>query len=86
MHGKGLVHLDVKGANIFIDANTNWLLGDFGSCRPIGEIVLSSTDIFFHRRILGLKAQRAYDIYMLLVTFLIQALDDHKPNFRQFLL
>eukprot|EP01038_Epipyxis_sp_PR26KG_P014337 gene14337-19229_t len=30
---QNIIHMDVKGDNIFIDATGDWVLGDFGSCK-----------------------------------------------------
>lgn len=46
MHGLGLVHMDVKSENVFVDWDAGWNLGDFGSTKEIGEIVHSFTDVF----------------------------------------
>jgi serine/threonine protein kinase len=39
IHSKGILHMDIKGSNIFIDSEGKWLLSDFGSSCPIGSIV-----------------------------------------------
>jgi serine/threonine protein kinase len=80
IHTPGLVHTDVKGDNIFIDATGKWLLGDFGPCRPIGEEILSTTDMFCFCKLLGEKDHPKYDLFMLLVVLLIESL----PNKHDF--
>lgn len=72
MHGLNLVHMDVKGSNIFIDQGGNWFLGDFGSTRDIGEAVITTTPSFYPTNICGLPAHPKYDWFMLLVTILIE--------------
>ncbi len=80
IHTCNLVHMDVKGDNVFIDATGKWLLGDFGSCRPIGEDILSTTDMFYISKLVGAKAHPKYDFFMLLVMLLIESL----PNKHDF--
>ena len=74
MHGLGLVHMDVKGSNIFIDQAGDWYLGDFGSTRNIGENVLTTTPSFYPTSLSGLPALPKYDWFMLLVAILIEVM------------
>lgn len=78
MHSKNLVHMDIKGANIFIGAGSGgpWHLGDFGSSRKIGDLVLSTTFFFYKEDVLGKPALPEYDWYMFLVVILIESLAD----------
>jgi serine/threonine protein kinase len=78
MHEKGLIHLDIKGSNIFIGKETGspWCIGDFGSSRRVGETVLSTTFFFYKKDIRKTPALAEYDWYMLLVVILIESLDD----------
>lgn len=76
MHDRGLVHMDIKGANIFCDMNGHWFLGDFGSCCRINELVTSSTTFFCKEDVRRKPAMLEYDWFMLLVTLLIESLDD----------
>jgi serine/threonine protein kinase len=78
MHSKQLVHMDVKGTNIFVgsEAGCPWRIGDFGSCRKLGENVLSTTYFFCNVDARGKPALPKYDWYMLLVAILIESLDD----------
>ena len=46
LHALGLVHMDVKSDNVFMDSVANFDLGDFGSTREIGACVWSFTQIF----------------------------------------
>lgn len=39
MHAYGLVHMDVKSDNIFLDPDARWDLGEFGSSKEIGATV-----------------------------------------------
>lgn len=43
MHARGLVHCDVKSANVLVAHGGAWLLSDFGSCARVGEPVTSAT-------------------------------------------
>lgn len=43
IHSFNLVHMDIKGDNIFIDSNGSWFLGDFGSCTLEHEEITSFT-------------------------------------------
>jgi hypothetical protein len=73
MHVNGIVHLDVKGDNIFIDQSGKWHLGDFGSCKPVGQPVTSSTPGYYPRELRGSLAAPAFDDFMLAFTLLIAA-------------
>lgn len=84
MHARNVVHMDVKSDNIFLDLDGRWLLGDFGSCRFIGETILSTTEMFYHSRLIGKPALPCYDFFMLLVVLLIETLPD-KRSYRQVL-
>ena len=46
IHSRGLVHMDVKPPNIFVDTDGNWFLGDYGSCVKIGETIHSCSEQF----------------------------------------
>jgi len=72
MHGLNLVHMDVKGSNIFIDQGGDWYLGDFGSTCDSGEAVITTTPSFYPNNLCGLPAHPKYDWFMLLVTILIE--------------
>ncbi len=80
VHSKSLVHMDVKGHNIFMDSDGRWVLGDFGSCTKIGEKITSCSDIFYFEKLLNKEALPKYDMYMLMITLLIETLSD-KHNF-----
>ncbi|KAL0047618.1 hypothetical protein WJX82_007839 [Trebouxia sp. C0006] len=43
IHSKRLVHMEVKGNNIFVDMFGNWWLGDLGSAVQMGGFVHSTT-------------------------------------------
>ena len=66
MHKKGYVHMDVKAANIFVDFNRRWLLGDFGSCKLIDDKITSSTFMFCYENTSFQKAHPKYDLFMLM--------------------
>lgn len=80
IHQAGLVHMDVKGANIFVDQNGAWYLGDFGSCVPVDTPIISYTRMFYWKRFnLGdipsescEKAKFQYDWQMLAVALVVQ--------------
>ena len=80
MHDRNIVHMDVKGDNMLLDWNGNWLLGDFDSCRFIGEAILSTTEMFYHSRLSGTPAHPRHDYFMLLVVLIIESLPK-KRNF-----
>jgi serine/threonine protein kinase len=72
MHSLDLVHMDVKGSNIFIDQAGDWFLGDFGSTCVKGETVITSTPSFYPTNLGGVSAYPKYDWFMLLVAILIE--------------
>jgi len=76
IHSNNIVHLDIKGDNIFIDANGEWFIGDFGSCKRIGDTVVTTTTLFHWQNIVGKKATPHFDYSMLLVMLLIELLPD----------
>jgi len=76
IHSRGLVHMDVKADNVFIDSGGNWVLGDFGSCKHINDQITSTTSMFYHRKLGKEPALPKYDYYMLLVMLLIETLED----------
>ena len=70
VHAAGFVHMDVKEANVFVDAAGNWALGDFGSAVREGAAITSTTR-GLHPGLAGwaaarppLCARRAHDLYM----------------------
>jgi serine/threonine protein kinase len=67
----GLVHMDVKGDNVFFDNSGAWFLGDFGSACMIGGRIRSSTYTFYHGAMDDVAHPR-YDWFMLLVLLLIE--------------
>lgn len=79
IHASGFVHMDIKGDNIFIDWDGNWVIADFGSCKLRGEPVTSTTKIFYYENLFGKPAIPEFDYFMLLVVLLIETLPDkHK--------
>jgi hypothetical protein len=79
MHLSGLIHMDVKGDNIFVDGQGNWLIGDFGSCKKVGDPVGSTTKLFYFENVNGKCARPEIDYFMILVVLLIETLPDkHK--------
>lgn len=71
LHGRGYVHMDVKGANIFVLANGEWSLGDFGSCVRVNEPIKTTT-VWCYPKLLKSSdvALFEYDWYMLAVALL----------------
>jgi hypothetical protein len=70
VHAAGFVHMDVKEANVFVDAAGFWALGDFGSAVRKGEAIMSTTR-GLHPGLAGwraahppLLARREHDLYM----------------------
>jgi serine/threonine protein kinase len=78
IHLEGFVHLDVKAMNVFVDHNSHWFLGDFGSCKPIGMLVTSSTFQFCYEDIGCKPAHPKYDWFMFLLLILIESLKDRR--------
>lgn len=76
IHSVGIVHLDVKGDNIFVGGDGEWVLADFGSCKYVDEEIISTTALFHHTKLTGKKAVVGFDFFMLLVTLLIELLPD----------
>jgi serine/threonine protein kinase len=74
LHDHKYVHMDIKGANIFLDRHGSWYLSDFGSCVKVGEPISSYTQWFYPERLrLGVTPARfLYDWYMLGVALVIQ--------------
>jgi hypothetical protein len=70
LHKAGLAHLDVKPSNIFVDLDGACFLGDFGSVRPLGSRVSSTTPEFLpaHMRWNSRISSVEHDLWMLLVT------------------
>ena len=89
IHKAGFVHMDVKGANIFLDQSGDFYLGDFGSCVRVNTRIISYTAMFYWKRF-KLKetpaedaksapippdnAEFRYDWQMLAVALVIQCL------------
>jgi hypothetical protein len=70
VHACGLVHMDVKEANVFVDAAGGWALGDFGSAVREGAPVTSTTP-GLHPALAGWEraappvcARRGFDLFM----------------------
>lgn len=74
IHSCNIVHLDVKGDNIFVGGDGEWVLGDFGSCKLVGEEVITTTAQYHHTKLTGKKAVVGFDFFMLLMTLLIELL------------
>lgn len=73
LHSKGFVHMDIKEANIFVDAAGIWWLGDFGSCVAPGSPIRTTTPAYNPRgHAEGLPAEHWYDWQMLAALLLRQ--------------
>jgi len=84
MHSEGFVHLDVKAMNIFISNEGVWYLGDFGSCKPIGQKITSSTFQFYFEEMAFAPAHPKHDFFMFLMLLLIEGLDNRSDYNRLF--
>jgi serine/threonine protein kinase len=83
IHSKGIVHMDIKADNVFIEGSGNWVIGDFGSCTKVGENITSSSNMFYHRKFTqNTAAEFHFDHYMLFVMVLIETLDN-KHEFKE---
>jgi len=80
----GYVHMDVKAMNVFVDHANNCYLGDFGSCKPIGETITSCSINFCWKDVMGLPAHPVYDYFMLLLMLLIECLEDRRSYLDRF--
>jgi hypothetical protein len=78
LHLQGFVHLDVKALNVFISSEGHFFLGDFGSCKPIGKPVTSTTFQFYYEDITRTPAHIKYDWFMFLLMILIESLPDRR--------
>eukprot|EP01031_Cornospumella_fuschlensis_P028095 gene28095-33927_t len=86
VHSQNFVHLDVKAMNVFVDVHGDLFLGDFGSCKPVGLSVTSSTFQFYFENITFRPAHPVYDWFMFLVLLVSQTLKDKRqyvPLFRR---
>ena len=84
IHSEGFVHLDVKAMNVFIDHEGAWHLGDFGSCKPIGQKTTSSTLPLYVEEVGFTPAHPKHDFFMLLVLLLIEGLGSRRDYSRLF--
>ena len=78
LHANGFAHMDVKAANIFVDHDNHWFLGDFGSCKPLGEPITSCSIAFCWEDVRGQVAHPKYDFFMFLLMVLIECLEDRR--------
>jgi serine/threonine protein kinase len=75
VHALGLVHMDIKQHNIFLDSEGDWFLGDFGGCVKEGEGVRECTEVLLPRTgeecssVLGKPAEWRFDWMMLAAVF-----------------
>lgn len=85
IHDKGFVHMDVKPANIFVDAVGAWALGDFGSMKRIGQPITSTTVTSHPQRLLGKPADPKYDEFALGLALLYLANQSPREAFDRFM-
>jgi serine/threonine protein kinase len=78
LHNRGIVHMDVKAMNVFVDHENNCYLGDFGSCKPTGELVTSCSTQYCWENPMSKPAHPKYDYFMLLLMLLIECLEDRR--------
>jgi len=79
MHNMGIIHMDIKESNIFIDHGGNWYIGDFGSSKEINEKITSTNlNFYLKKSILNQPANTKYDYFMLLMVLLRQTIEDKK--------
>jgi hypothetical protein len=78
IHSKGFVHMDVKGDNIFIRPNGDWLLGDYGSCVKAGDQITSTTKKLYPLSLMLKPADPKYDWYMLVTCLAMELIKDDK--------
>ena len=45
MHAQGLLHADLKAANVFLNDAKTWCLGDYGSSIDFGQKIVSCTEV-----------------------------------------
>lgn len=72
IHGKGLVHMDVKSDNVFVNAEGRWTLGDFGSCVRVNAPVTQTTRVFHPLVLIGKPAQISFDYDMFAVMIAVE--------------
>ena len=81
IHSKGIVHLDVKGDNVYVNQAGEWFLGDFGSSRYFTSdsqhTVITTTVSYYPTSIIGMKPCPKFDWYMLCVMLCILSVDTH---------
>jgi len=73
IHSRGMVHMDVKPHNIFVNMNGDWYLGDYGSCVMIGGEIVSYTNGYVIPEIAAqtaTTAKRGYDWFALIITLI----------------
>ena len=80
----GFAHMDVKAMNVFVDHNNRCFLGDFGSCKPLGEPITSCSITFCWEDVRGQQAHPKYDYFMLLLMLLIECLEDRRTYISAF--
>lgn len=63
IHEEGLVHLDIKPQNIYVSKAGVLKIGDFGSCRSVGEEVEVSDERYMAPEILNERVSTKADIF-----------------------
>jgi hypothetical protein len=64
MHSRGILHCDVKSANVLTQVDGSWLLSDFGSCAREGDSVTSATEVFHPTLRLGSRDEAGRPLVM----------------------
>jgi hypothetical protein len=70
----------LQGANVFVDADGRWFLGDFGATVHVGDPVHSYTRWFHKDKLDGVPAVKSFDWYMLAVML---AAEVHKVHWKE---
>jgi len=78
LHKLNWIHLDIRGANILVDYEGNWVVGDFNQSCQIGKKIKDETELlclYFepNERIGDITATPDIDFYMLGLTLLIES-------------
>lgn len=81
LHSQGVVHMDIKADNVFLDNTSQYHLGDFGSCVHRGERVTSCTVHYLFENPMRKTAHPIYDWFMLLVLILSEGSKEGRWSF-----
>ena len=75
LHSKNYVHMDITHANIFVDSNGVWHLGDYGCSVEKGSAIIGYTASYLPTFpiLIHLPADWCYDWHMLCVVLAVEA-------------